>query len=210
MDKNYNNKKGKLQFLFVVFIAVLYSTLVLITTLPKNVSATTVEKETNTVTAKPLDDNNIEETFNTNPIQENSSEQQQEKTTEEALIEQGYYRTDVPLSYELQDTLHCVCDKYNVNYELALGLIQVESNFNEDSESDLCYGLMALNKEYFPENLTPAENIEAGIKHFSQKIEKYDGDIEAALTAYNVGHDNGSRYYAKRVLEFAKSWGYEV
>ena len=79
MNKNYNNKEGKLKFLFVVFIAVLYSALVLITTLPKNVSATTVEKETNTVTAKPLDDNNIEETFNTNPIQENSSEQQQEK-----------------------------------------------------------------------------------------------------------------------------------
>ena len=206
MNKNYNNKKGKLQFLFVVFIVILYFALALITGLPEIASTT---EKINTVTAKPLDDN-IEETFNTNPIQENSSEQQQEKTTEEALIEQGYYRTDVPLSYELQDTLHCVCDKYNVNYELALGLIQVESNFNEDSESSLCYGLMALNKEYFPENLTPAENIEAGIKHFSQKIEKYDGDIEAALTAYNVGHDDGSRYYAKRVLEFAKSWGYEV
>lgn len=206
MNKNYNNKEGKLQFLFVVFIAVLYYALVLITTLPKNVPAATVEKETNTVTVKSLDD--IKKTFIVNPIQEDSLKQ--EKTTEEALIEQGYYRTDVPLSYELQDTLHCVCDKYNVNYELALGLIQTESSFNEDSESDLCYGLMALNKEYFPENLTPAENIEAGIKYFSQKIEKYDGDIEAALTAYNVGHDNGSRYYAKRVLELAKSWGYEV
>ena len=160
MDKNYNNKKGKLQFLFVVFIIILYFALALITGLPEIASTT---EKINTVTAKPLDDNNIEEMFNTNPIQENFSEQQQEKTTEETLIEQGYYRTDVPLSYELQDTLHCVCDKYNVNYELALGLIQVESNFNEDSESDLCYGLMALNKEYFPENLTPAENIEAGI-----------------------------------------------
>lgn len=207
MNKNYNNKEGKLQFLFFVFIAVLYSALVLITTSPENVPAATAEKETNTVTVKSLDD--IEKTFMIDPIiQEDSLKQ--EKTTEEALIEQGYYRTDVPLSYELQDTLHCVCDKYNVNYELALGLIQTESSFNEDSESDLCYGLMALNKEYFPENLTPAENIEAGIKHFSQKIEKYDGDIEAALTAYNVGHDNGSRYYAKRVLELAKSWGYEV
>lgn len=207
MDKNHNNKKGKLQFLFVVFIVILYLALALITGLPEIIS--TVEK-TNTVTAKPLDDNsNMEETFNANHIQENSSEQQQEKTTE-TLIEQGYYRTDVPLSYELQDVLHCICNEYNVNYELALGLIQVESNFNEDSETDLCYGLMSLNKEYFPENLTPAENIEAGIEHFSQKIEKYDGDIEAALTAYNVGHDNGSRYYAKRVLEFAKSWGYEI
>ena len=207
MDKNHNNKKGKLQFLFVVFIVTLYFALALITGLPEIISTT---EKTNTVTAKPLNDNdNIEETFNANPTQENSSEQQ-EKTTEESLIEQGYYRTDVPLSYELQDTLHCVCDEYNVNYELALGLIQVESNFNEDSESSLCYGLMALNKEYFPENLTPAENIEAGIKHFSQKIEKYDGDIEAALTAYNVGHDDGSRYYAERVLEFAKSWGYEI
>lgn len=208
MDKNHNNKKGKLQFLFVVFIIILYFALALIIGLPEIISTT---EKTNTVTAKPLDDNNnnnIEETFNANPTQENSSEQQ-EKTTE-TLIEQGYYRTDVPLSYELQDVLHYICDEYNVNYELALGLIQVESNFNEDSESSLCYGLMALNKEYFPENLTPAENIEAGIKHFSQKIEKYDGDIEAALTAYNVGHDDGSRYYAERVLEFAKSWGYEI
>lgn len=205
MNKNYNNKRGKLQFLLVVFIAILYSALVFITGLPKRVSA--IEK-TNIVTIKPLNVG-IEKMFVINLIQEDPLEQ--EKITE-ALIKQGYYRTDVPLSYELQDILHCMCDKYNVNYELALGLIQSESNFDEinDSEANICYGLMALNKKYFPKDLTPAENIEAGIKCFSEKIEKYDGNIEAALTAYNVGHDNGSRHYAKRALEFAKSWGYEI
>ena len=76
MNKNYN-KEGRLQFLFVVFIAVLYSALVLITTLPKNVPAATaaiVEKETNTVTVKSLDD--IEKTFIINPIQEDSLKQE--------------------------------------------------------------------------------------------------------------------------------------
>lgn len=205
MNKNHDNKRGKLQFLLVVFIAILYSVLVIITGLPKRTSAT---EKINTVITKPLNVG-VEKMFIASLIQEDPLEQ--EKITK-ALIKQGYYRTDVPLSYELQDILHCMCDKYNVNYELALGLIQSESNFDEinDSETNICYGLMALNKRYFPKDLTPVENIEAGIKCFSEKIEKYNGDIEAALTAYNVGHDNGSRHYAKRALEFAKSWGYEI
>lgn len=205
MNKNYDNKRGKLQFLLVVFVAILYSVLVIITGLPKRVSAT---EKIDTAIIKPLNVD-MERMFMVNPIQEDPLEQ--EKITE-ALIEQGYYRTDVPLSYELQDILHCTCDKYDVNYELALGLIQSESNFDEinDSETNICYGLMALNKKYFPKDLTPAENIEVGIKCFSEKIKKYNGNVEAALTAYNVGHDNGSRHYAKRALEFAKSWGYEI
>lgn len=205
MNENYNNKRGKLQFLLIVLIAILYSVLVFVTGLPKRVSAT---EKINIIAIEPLNVD-VEKVFKLSLVQEDPLEQ--EKITE-ALIEQGYYRTDVPLSYELQDILHCTCDKYDVDYELALGLIQSESNFDvvNDSETNICYGLMALSKKYFPKDLTPAENIEAGIKCFSEKIEKYNGDIEAALTAYNVGHDNGSRHYAKRALEFAKSWGYEI
>ena len=50
-----------------------------------------------------------------------------------ALEEQGYFRADVPLSYDLQDALHTACERYDIDYPIALGLIEVESNFQADA-----------------------------------------------------------------------------
>ena len=39
-----------------------------------------------------------------------------------ALEEQGYFRADVPLSYDLQDALHTACVRYGIDYPVSLGL----------------------------------------------------------------------------------------
>lgn len=129
---------------------------------------------------------------------------------EAALVAQGYYREDVPLSYELQDVLHTSCEANGVPYEIGLGLIDVESDFNSDAASPSgCYGLCQLHPKYFPPDLNDADNIRTGMAYLGEKLERYDGDMDAALTAYNAGHDTGKRYYAATVKTAADYWSKE-
>lgn len=131
----------------------------------------------------------------------------EEEKIEAALVAQGYFRDDVPLSYELQDMLHSACEENGIPYHVALGLIETESGFDPEAVSSSgCYGLCQLNPEYFPSDLTPAENITTGIEFLAYQLDRYDGDMEAALTAYNAGHDTGARWYAETVLEKAEKW----
>lgn len=117
------------------------------------------------------------------------------------------YREDVPLSYELQDVLLEACEVNGIPVHVALGLIETESNFRPYVVSAVgCYGLTQLNPKYFPSDLSPAENIAYGISYLGELLDRHDGDLEAALTAYNVGHDNGTRTYANKVLGAAEKW----
>lgn len=124
---------------------------------------------------------------------------------EAALVAQGYFREDVPLSFELQDALHTACEASNVPYHVALGLIWVESRFQPDADNGTSYGLCQLNRDYFPDKLTPAENIWAGMEYLGSLIDQY-GDLGAALCAYHDGHDTGRRGYSNAVLEAAEVW----
>lgn len=114
----------------------------------------------------------------------------------------------IPLDPDVQIALFSVCDKAGVDYNIALGLIQVESRFVPDAVNDKngCYGLCQLNPEYFPVGLPPVENVECGIMFLGDQIERYDNDLAAALTAYNAGHDTGRRDFAEAVFAAAEDW----
>lgn len=141
----------------------------------------------------------------TSTAEENPGEDSSEDALiEEALLEQGYYRDDVPLSYELQDALHTSCTEFSVRYELALGLIEVESRFQPGADNGTCYGLCQLNRNYFPADLSPAENIQAGMAYLGELLERYGNEADA-LTAYNSGRP-GESEYASSVLEAAERW----
>lgn len=122
--------------------------------------------------------------------------------------EHGFvYRVDVPLEAELQEAVWDACQEHNVEYELVLGLIEVESTFHTDAVSCVgCYGLMQLNPQYFPTDLSPADNVRYGVAYLAEKLDQYAGDIGAALTAYNAGHDTGSREYTEKVVAAAEKW----
>ena len=139
------------------------------------------------------------------PVQIVREDPQEAEQIEAALVAQGYFRADVPLSFELQDVLQTECERYGIEYALALGLIETESSFREDADNGLCYGLMQLNRDWFPDKLTPAENIRAGMEYLAYQMERY-GSVEAALCGYNAGHDTGSRGYTKAVLAAAEGW----
>lgn len=121
-------------------------------------------------------------------------------------VEDWYIET-IPLDKKLQEVVWNSCGEYGVDYFTALGLIQVESNFQVDAVNSRsgCYGLMQLNPHYFPTGLTPKQNIEFGCGYLGELIERYKGDVEAALTAFNAGHDTGHRWYARAVLEATDS-----
>lgn len=118
------------------------------------------------------------------------------------------YREDIPLSRELQAVLRESCEVNGVALCDALGLIEVESGFQVDAVSrEGCFGLFQLTPKYYPSDLTPAENIQAGVAHLASQIKRYDGDIQAALRAYNKGYDDGDRVYARKVLDASEKWG---
>lgn len=134
---------------------------------------------------------------------------------EAALVAQGYFREDVPLSFSLQDHLHTACEANNVPYHVALGLIEVESGFDPEAVGPDGYdiGLFQirtsnhawLSAETGAGPLTPAGNIECGVWLIGYLLNRYEA-TDAALTAYRWGHDNGDRIYANKVLRAAEAW----
>lgn len=116
------------------------------------------------------------------------------------------YREDIPLDRELQAALREACQASGVPMSLALGLIEVESSFQTDAVSSKnAYGLCQLNPKYFPEDLTPSENIAAGVGYLGELMGRYE-TVESALTAYNAGSDTEDRAYADAVLAAAEKW----
>ena len=118
------------------------------------------------------------------------------------------WREDVPLRPELQQVLLEACAEHGIDPLIMLGLIETESGFNEDIVSTSGdYGLCQLNHNYFDPNMTPEENLRAGVGLLGYHLSIY-GNISAALTAYHWGHDNGTRGYASVVISKAAGWGY--
>lgn len=115
------------------------------------------------------------------------------------------YDPAIPLDEELQDVLYEACEANGVPVALALGVIEVESCFDPDADNGVCYGLCQLHRSYFPDKLTPADNLRTGIEHLGRLLEQY-GDTAAALTAYNAGYDTGRRAYANAVMAAAEWW----
>lgn len=115
------------------------------------------------------------------------------------------YDPAIPLSEELQAVLYEACTENDVPRALVLGVIEVESCFLSDADNGQCYGLMQLNRKYFPDGLSPEDNLRAGIEYLGRLLKEY-GDTAAALTAYNAGYDTGRRAYANAVLAAAEWW----
>lgn len=127
--------------------------------------------------------------------------------TRKAELENELFWQTVSLDSECRAALEEACQEHRIPICIALGVIHEESRFDPEAGNDISYGLMGLNKKYYPSDLTPAENIRAGVAHLAGQIERYDGDIQAALRAYNLGYDDGDRVYARKVLDASEKWG---
>lgn len=132
---------------------------------------------------------------------------------EAALLEQGYYRDDVPLTYLEQDLLHTACAEFGVDYALALAVIEQETNFRnimgDDGESA---GYMQIQERWWSslmdelgvtDLMDPYGNFRVGCAILGQLIEQYG--LPDALTMYNAGR-TGESDYSRSVMERYEAW----
>lgn len=149
----------------------------------------------------------------TTTIEESLTSSPSEPSTETEIEQAIWFNPSVPLDEECQLAIFELCEENSEYIEagLILGVIEYESNFNPNALNPKsgCYGYMQLNPKYFPSQLSPVDNIKEGVKYLVSLIQRYKGDIPAALRAYNYGHDDGNRHYSNVVLDYARdNWGY--
>ena len=112
---------------------------------------------------------------------------------------------------EIKKIVSEMCEKYKVEENLVLAVIQVESNFKADVVSKTGdYGLMQINKcnhEYFKkllgvtDFLDPRQNIEVGVYILKDLIYNYKCETEEQLLmAYNRGYSGAKKYWDKGIV----------
>ncbi len=96
--------------------------------------------------------------------------------------------------------IHASAQKHGVDEKLITQVIAAESNFDAKAVSrKRALGLMQLLREtaarYSVINVfDPAQNIDAGTHYLKDLLERYKGNVQLALAAYNAGPEMVDRY----------------
>ena len=134
----------------------------------------------------------------------------------------------VPLDESLQTYIIEQAESHGIDPAVIFGIIGKESQFKADALGDKgrSFGLMQIQARSHEERmerleccdmLDPYQNVTVGIDFFAELLEKYDGNTEKALIAYNCGVTGANRSYfskgiysnkySKAVMEIAAEVG---
>ncbi len=100
---------------------------------------------------------------------------------------------------DIERMIDQVAEKVSLAPELIRSVVAAESNFQSDAVSHAgAQGLMQLMPETAAElgvtdSFDPEQNLLAGSRYLKQLLEKYAGDLDRALAAYNWGQGNVDR-----------------
>jgi hypothetical protein len=127
--------------------------------------------------------------------------------------------TTLKVPSKIQEAIQEAARKYNLSADLIAAIIKVESNFNPGAISkEGAGGLMQL----MPSTAKALEvrnrfdiqqNIDGGCRYLKTLLERFGGQVELALAAYNVGPEavekyegvppyRQTRHYVKKVLAY--------
>jgi soluble lytic murein transglycosylase-like protein len=116
-----------------------------------------------------------------------------------------------------------IAGAYGVEYALVKAVIKAESAFNHRAISPKgAQGLMQLmpataRQHGVADAFAPKDNIEGGVRHLRWLLDRYGGNVEYSVAAYNAGHARveaaggipniaETREYLKRVLRFRENY----
>lgn len=131
------------------------------------------------------------------------------------MIEDTYLLDDIPLSYELQAMLYGACKEFEIEYTIALAMIEQETNFrNVKGDGGDSVGYMQIQSKWWSglmaeigaeDLMEPVDNFRTGCAILRQLLDKY-GSVEDALSAYNRGRPGQTRY-SREVMERMQKYG---
>lgn len=104
------------------------------------------------------------------------------------------------LNTDLEDIFARASETYNVPENLLKAVAKAESGFNPKAVSKCgAMGVMQLMPATarslgVTDAYDPEQNIMAGAKYLSQKLQTYNGDVTLALASYNAGSGNVAKY----------------
>lgn len=117
---------------------------------------------------------------------------------------------DENVNTRIDNAISISSKKYGVDENLIRAIIKVESDFNPNCVSSAgAKGLMQL----MPENCRDLgvadpfdieQNIDGGTRHIKEYLDKYNGDVEMALMAYNGGPTRMARRGVKSINDIYK------
>ena len=106
--------------------------------------------------------------------------------------------SEIPASYA--EFIENACEKYRVDPSLVQAVVKVESDFNPFALSRKgAMGLMQLMPQTAIDlnvrnSFSPRENIEGGVKYLRSLLDRYEGNVQLALAAYNAGETNVKKW----------------
>lgn len=123
------------------------------------------------------------------------------------------------ISAAFDELIRSASGRYNIDPDLIRAVIKTESDFNINARSNKgAMGLMQLMPDTarlhnVNDAYDPNENVEGGVRHLRMLLERYQGNLELSLAAYNAGAGavekhggippyNETREYVRKVLRF--------
>ena len=114
-----------------------------------------------------------------------------------AEVQAAAYAEQYRISADLARDIHVAAAEAGISPKVAFGLVRAESSFRTTATSPVgaigLTQLMPATARWLEPGITrtqlrnPETNLRVGFKYLRQLIEKYDGDEQLALTAFNRG-----------------------